>query len=221
MAKQEYEGVAFTAMIKTETGQVINFTARLGSTLDAFEDVEATVALKEKEGWVPFVTQYNKANDQPTVAPAPLLVTPLEDAPGVVAQAVEMGGEIIHPAPIDNFPDDIPEGATRIPDDTLYLGLKDSKLDAIGENQSYEVYANCYSYDGKGFVNFFNGTKPAAGHYYATEYGQKLFKDMFPLFVPVVGSDHSPLPRGPVKLYVVGVMNKGKVYQNIKGAEDA
>lgn len=219
MAKQEYEGVAFSSV--TKDGVVINVTERAGSSLEAFENLEATLVNKAEEGWSSFVSYYNKANDQPTVAPLP--VTPVDEVPqaSVVATAVEMGGEIIQPATIENFPVDAAD-STSIGDGTLYMGLKASKLDAIGENQSYEVMANCYSYDTtkNNFVNFFNGTKPAAGHGYGSEYGQKLFKDMFPLFVPVDGADHSPIPTGPVKLYVVGVKGKdNKIYQNIKSVE--
>jgi len=224
----EYSGVAFTSAI-SKNGWQVSVTARKDTALDALSDLEAVIAYMQDEGYKPFISTYNKAEhpEQGQVAPAPLPVTPVDEVPkliqvvSTVETAKELGGVVID-APAVPFDDGTPVVATPIGDGTQYLGLKGSKMDDILEGQSYEVLANCYSYDGT-WVNFFNGTKPAAGHYYATEVGEKIFRSMFPLFVPVVGADHTPIPTGAVKLYMVGVKDKksAKVYQNIKAVEDA
>ena len=215
--KQEYEAVVFTEGLNKE-GWKVSPTIRGNDPLKALQDLEAIIAYMEEEGYIPYVSYYNKASENVSsgnVVPEPLPEPSLASEPyqdeGVVATAVGLGGQVVSQEPV----------YTPIEDGTMYLGVKASKMDDILENQSYEVLANCYSFDGK-WVNFFNGSKPSAGHYFASNPGERLFKEMFPLWLPVLNADKSPIPTGPVKLYVVGVRSKdGKVYQNIKGVEPA
>ena len=207
MAKQEYEAVVFTEGLN-KNGWKVSPTIRGGDLLKALQDLEAIIAYMEEEGYVPFVSYYNKAfeNVQPTIVP----------------QEQSLASE---PPPPENFPigdQAVALGGVPMEDGTMYLGMKPGKLEDILENQSYSVPANSYSFDGT-WVNFYWENQQVAGHYYATKTGQNIFKSMFPLWVPVLNADKSPIPTGSVVLYIVGVKGKksNDIYQNIKKADPA
>lgn len=117
----------------------------------------------------------------------------------------------------------VPEGllGREIPDGHTYLGLKPQKLEDIRENDSYQVLAETYSYDGT-WVNFYNGAgeMSVAGSYYANPTGVKIFDGMFHWQPQLV--DKAQLPGGNVLLYILGVRAKNNnIYQNIKQVEPA
>ena len=218
MAKQEYEGVAWTPMVHKPTGCVINVTERAGSSLDAYKNLTGTIAVMVEEGCIPFVSYYNKA--EPAQPESKYPPNPQEPA-SVLAQAEQLGGVVVDQYPIT--PEEsasIASGLLEIPEGHVYLGVKSSKLEEIRENDSYQVLAETYSYDGT-WVNFFNGAgnMSVAGSYYANPTGQKIFQEMFH-WSPAL-AEKAPLPSGNVLLYILGVNSKGTVYQNIKSVEPA
>jgi hypothetical protein len=105
-------------------------------------------------------------------------------------------------------------------DGSRYLGMKGAKLEDINENDSYDVPAQTYSYDGT-WVNFYNGgdSMAVAGHYYATKVGAGIFDKMFGWSPAQV--DHALIPGGEVLLTILGVKGKktDDIYQNIKKVE--
>lgn len=187
MAKQEYEGVAFSSGIKD--GWQVSVTERAESSAEAVANLEGTIEVMKAEGYTPFVSYTNKAELVDVITPRT-----------VVEEAVALGGKVI-------------ADAFESGDGTRYLGIKPGKLESILENDSYDVPAQFYSYDGT-WVNFFNGQQDAASYYYAHKKSAEIFRGMFgwsPEF-----EDKALLPNGDVTLYIVGVNNKGTVYQNIK-----
>jgi len=201
MAKQEYEGIAFTSALSKDGWQV-SVTERASSSAEAVANLEATISLMIEDGYVPFVTYYNKAVSD-TKLPDMENVKELPYDEGVVATAQELGGVVV------------PEGHR-------YLGVKPGKLEEILENDSYQVMADSYSYDGT-WVNFYysDNEMSVAGHYYATKVGAKIFNEMFH-WQPVL-VDKAPLPGGDVMLYILGVKGKKStdIYQNIKDVTPA
>ena len=105
MAKEklEYEGVAYTSAMSKDGWQV-SVTERAKSSAEAVSNLEATIALMAQEGYVPFVSYYNKApsvvgepqdvlGNQDDTAPVTPAVDPRPDV-SVVEQAVELGGVV-------------------------------------------------------------------------------------------------------------------------------
>ena len=113
-------------------------------------------------------------------------------------------------------------GGREIPEGHIYLGIKPSRVEDIRENDSYDVLAQTYSYDGT-WVNFYNGSGDlsVAGHYYATQTGAKIFDGMFHWQPAQV--DKAPIPGGDVLLYILGTKGKKTedIYQNIKTVQPA
>ena len=217
MTKQEYAGgIDFTSFIDKD-GFQHSLTARGETSAQAYADLQASIALAIKEGGVPFVRDYNKAElDKPSPPEQPESRYPVDpQAPtSVVAQAQQLGGQVVtYVTPEESA--SIASGLLEIPEGHLYLGMKPSKLDEIGENESYQVLAESYSYDGT-WVNFYNGAgnMSVAGSYYANPTGMKIFDGMFHWQPQLV--EKAQLPGGNVLLYILGVNNKGTIYQNIK-----
>ena len=196
MAKQEFECLAYTAGL-TPDGWEISVTERAESSVTAYANLVATIAVMKEDGLLPFVTNYNKAQENITPAPTrddPFPVTPVDEVPSVVAQAEELGGR-------------------EIPAGHRYLGVKPGKVDDILENDSYDVVASTYTYDGT-WVNFYNGNRQSAGYYYSNKTSQKIFAELFHWQPAVV--EKAPIPGGNAMLYVLGVNSNGTIYQNIK-----
>jgi hypothetical protein len=108
-------------------------------------------------------------------------------------------------------------GVEIISDGTRHLGIRPCKLDGILENDSYDVRADTYSFDGT-WVNFFgDDVLSLAGHYYASDVGKGIFTKMFG-WSPVAGADKAAIPGGSVMLHIVGAKGKksNDIYQNIK-----
>ena len=206
MAKQEYEGVAFTSAMKD--GWQVSVTERAGGSAEAVANLEATIELMKEDGYVPFVTAYNKApstTDQPEES--------------LVETAKELGGVEIEPLTEQEKQS---LAADFVPDGHNYLGIKPGKIEDINENDSYQVRADTYSYDGT-WVNFFyDDNMSVAGHYYNSKVGQKVFAQMFK-WEPVMNADKKPIPGGDVLLYVLGVKGKKSddIYQNSKQVDPA
>ena len=220
---QEKKGVAFTSGI-TKDGWQISVTERADSSVDAYANLEKTIATMVGDGVQPFVSYYNKA--EPAQPESKYPPNPQEPV-SVLAQAEQLGGVVVDQYPIT--PDEsasiasgleVPVREIAIPEGHVYLGVKSSKLEEIRENDSYQVLAETYSYDGT-WVNFFNGAgnMSVAGSYYANPTGQKIFQEMFH-WSPAL-AEKAPLPSGNVLLYILGVNSKGTVYQNIKAVEPA
>ena len=196
MAKQEYEGIAFTSMVD-KNGVQFSVTERAESSLDAYVNLKSTVAVMQEEGCVPFWSYTNKAA--------------LPDV--LVNEAKKLGGiEAAVPTPqmVDS----------AFPKEPGYHGMQPQKLENINEGDSYDVVASTYSYDGGDWVNFYNGGDSLAGHYYNSEVGAKIFKSMFG-WTPAI-ADKAVLPGGTKVLQIVGVKGKNtdKIYQNIKSVSD-
>lgn len=205
MTKTEYEGVAFTAMVHVEDGEVINVTERGVSSVVAYVNLRATIAEMRDDGFVPFVTYYNKAgtsgyNNEEEVN------KDIDDA--MVSVAKELGG--------------VELSTHEIPDEHNFLGMKGKKPEEIKENDSYDILADTYTYDGT-WVNFYNGSSDmsAAGHYYNTSVGEKIFLGMFNWQPALV--EKQAIPGGSVLLYMLGVKGKksSDIYHNIKAVEPA
>ena len=80
----EHSGIAFTSAIKD--GWQVSVTERAISSATAVANLEATIALMIKDGYVPFVSYYNKSE---TVQP----VTPDQDYQEALVFVVEeLGG---------------------------------------------------------------------------------------------------------------------------------
>ena len=206
--KTEYEGVCFTSMIDTD-GVQYSVTERAESSLDAYVNLKGTVAVMLEEGCLPFISQYNKAGEYTHTE---------ENAPkemSVLDTAKELGGV---PKVTKEESASIASGLKEVPEGHNYLGMKNNKLEEIRENDSYDILAESYSYDGT-WVNFYNGSSElsVAGTYYANKVGAKIFQEMFHWQPAQVKK--APIPGGSVLLYIVGVNSKGTVYQNIKGVE--
>ena len=217
MAKTEYEGVAFTSGMNKDGWQV-SVTERAGSSAEAYVNLQATIAVMIADGVIPFVTQYNKAVSVVEKAPESRYPVDPQAPTSVVAQAQHLGGEVTYVTPEESA--SIASGLLEIPEGHVYLGVKSSKLEEIRENDSYQVLAESYSYDGT-WVNFYNGAgnMSVAGSYYANPTGMKIFDGMFHWQPQLV--EKAQLPSGNVLLYILGVNNKGTIYQNIKMVEPA
>ena len=207
MAKQEYEGVAFTSAMKD--GWQVSVTERAGGSAEAVANLEATIELMKAEGYVPFVNTYNKAPSAANQTEGSLVET-----------AKELGGVEKLTTEEKNS---IAEGCVEVPEGHNYLGIKPGKLEEINANDSYQVRADVYSYDGT-WVNFFYGddSMSVAGHYYNSKIGQKVFTQMFK-WEPVMNADKKPIPGGDVLLYILGVKGKNSddIYHNIKQVDPA
>jgi len=202
MAKSEYEGIAFTSGIKD--GWQVSVTERADSSAEAVANLEATIAVMVDDGYVPFVSYYNRSE---AVVGAP------KDVVSVVDTAKELGG-IVAAVPTEQM---IEHGFPKEPG---YHGMQPQKLENINEGDSYDVVASTYSYDGGDWVNFYNGGDSLAGHYYNSEVGAKIFKSMFG-WTPAI-ADKAVLPGGTKVLQIVGVKGKksNDIYQNIKSVSD-
>ncbi len=214
MTKQEYAGgIDFTSFIDKD-GFQHSLTDRKETSAEAYAGLQATIALAIAEGAVPFVRDYNKAEiDKPGTPeqPEPRYPADPQAAASVLAQAQQLGGQLVTPEESAS----IASGLLEIPEGHLYLGVKSAKLEEIGENESYQVLAETYGYDGT-WVNFYNGAgnMSVAGSYYANPTGMKIFDGMFHWQPQLV--EKAQLPGGNVLLYILGVNNKGTIYQNIK-----
>ena len=217
MAKTEYEGIAFTSAIRE--GWQVSVTDRAESSAEAVANLEATIALMVKEGYEPFVSQYNKAEEH-RVSLASESAFPEE---GVVGLAKEMGG--VDSALPENEQDNpfAPEAA-KLDDESMYLGIKmkKPKVADCPQGYSYEIVANEYSADEKE-IRFYNehSDYPACTHNWKSDFGKERFAEIFPNWTPQRGSKIKL--TNPVKLYVKGegTTSEGNAYQNLKSAEQA
>ena len=99
-SKQEYEGVAFSAGL-TPDGWQVSVTERAESSVTAYANLIATMTVMKEDGLMPFVSSYNKAQENIVSAPVPVtadeLVPPAfeidsDGIESVVAQAQDLGG---------------------------------------------------------------------------------------------------------------------------------
>ena len=223
MAKQEYEGVAFTSGVKD--GWQVSVTERAESSAEAVANLEATIALMKDDGYSPFVSYYNKS-EAVVGAPEDILTEDIAglDSPfapsTVVDLAKELGG--VEPSPQmieDAFPKDaVPVG------DSMYLGIKvkKPKVAECPQGYSYEIVVNSYSADEKE-IRFYNehSDYPACTHNWKSDFGKEKFAEIFPNWTPQRGSKIKLTT--PVKLFVKGegTTSEGNAYQNLKSAEQA
>ena len=191
----EKKGIAFTSGVRQDGWQV-SVTARADSPVQALTELDVAILEMIEKGYTPFVSYINK--HEPYKAP----VTPDE----LVPPAFTDEDTVVQTA-VQNL------GAREIPAGHRYLGVKPGKVDDILENDSYDVVASTYTYDGT-WVNFYNGNRQSAGYYFANKTSQKIFGQMFPWQPEVV--EKAPIPGGNVMLYVLGVNSNGTIYQNIK-----
>jgi len=218
MAKTEYAGgIDFTSFIDKD-GFQHSLTSRKETSLESYVDLQATIALAIQEGAIPFVRDYNKAELD---KPASKYPTDPQEPVSVLAQAKQLGGEVTYVTPEEVA--SIASGLLEIPEGHNYLGMKPGKLEEIRENDSYQVRAETYSWDGKQFINFFSGSsdKAVAGYYYGQDWAKDEFNKMFHWSPAQV--DKAPIPGGNVLLYILGVKGKNSdvIYQNIKQVEPA
>ena len=223
-SKQEYEGVAFTAMVHAEDGELINATERAEASLDAYKNLRATIAEMKKDGFVPFVSYYNKAEGQQAQPESKYPPSPQEPV-SVLAQAEQLGGVVVDQYPIT--PDESASIASgvRIADGTNYLGMQTRKPNApdVKVNDSFEIVVDAYKRPTRDKVEFYNAHSeyPAAVQNLKGK-GGEIFLDLFPGWTPEVGSEGS---IEPLKLYIVGAGSTppphNNAYQNIKSVEPA
>jgi len=102
-SKQEYEGVAFSAGL-TPDGWQVSVTERAESSVTAYANLIATMTVMKEDGLMPFVSSYNKAQENIASAPSvvdvpnqpdpiiPAQPDPFPEPASVVAQAQDLGG---------------------------------------------------------------------------------------------------------------------------------
>ena len=110
MAKQEYEGIAFTAMV-SPSGVLIHPTARADSVSDAVDELELEVVNMLERGYTPFWSYSNKyepvheLGQAPVITEQSLATDPFPDV-SVVDTAVNLGA--VEVDPFDAAPELVP-----------------------------------------------------------------------------------------------------------------
>ena len=232
MAKQEYEGVAFTAGLDKD-GWLISVTERAESSAAAYANLEATKQLMIADGLVPFVSYYNKS--EAVAGPPQDVITPSVDIASPVSlvdTAKELGGIVIQRPPLQPTEpspevlaaafDDTIRGVSPYNDGTNFLGVLSKKplvADCL-RGDSFEIEVNKFEV-GEDKVEFFNDSSDYSVVTQSLKgKGGKTFSDIFPGWDPQVG-DLGPI--NPIVLYVVGEgeTNQGNAWQNLKNAREA
>jgi len=99
MAKQEYEGIAFTSAVN-KNGWQVSVTERAESSAEAVANLEGTIALMIDEGYTPFVSYINKYEPVhelgETVTPPYAMDDPFPDV-SMVDTAESLGGVVADP----------------------------------------------------------------------------------------------------------------------------
>jgi len=223
-SKQEYEGIAFTAGL-TPDGWQVSVTERAESSVTAYANLIATMTVMKEDGLMPFVSSYNKAQENIVSAPSvvdvpnqPVPIIPAQPDPfpepaSLVAQGEALGGVVADPfVGSDPFANNIPD---------VPVGLVD-RLKKAGEWKTgdvQEILVDQYTL-GDRAIKFYKSDNENDYHehaHYLNEYG---VQDMAAFFGNTWDKAFAPaavptlIPGGAFIIAVKG----GKVRDSGKGA---
>ena len=214
----EKKGVAFTSGINKD-GWQISVTERADSSVEAYANLEKTIATMVGDGIRPFVSYYNRAElEDKRESKYP---DDSQEPVSVLAQAKQLGGVTKESFPIT--PEEEASIASGVDGFQHSHGLLERKPAApdLAVGDSFQIIVDAYKRPTRDKVEFYNehSQYPAAAQNLKGK-GGEIFLDLFPSWTPEVGTEGS---IEPVKLSIVGggQTSQGNAYQNIKSVEPA
>ena len=214
----EKKGVAYTSGISKD-GWQISVTERADSSVEAYANLEKTIATMVGDGVQTFVSYYNKAElEDKRESRYP---QDEQEPVSVLAQAKQLGGVIVESFSIT--PEEEASIASGVDGFNHNHGLLERKPAApdLAVGDSFQIIVDAYKYPTRDKVEFYNShSQYAAASQNLKGKGREIFLDLFPGWTPEVGSEGK---IEPLKLYIVGggQTSQGNAYQNIKSVEQA